>query len=101
MFGPKLRHKVFSLVLLCLAAVLLVSVAIKAYEQGAVTFNTASGLGGVLFILSIALIPEFFFLKFSEAFKLRVKSHREKISEKLLYSGMLLVVIGFVGRVVL
>jgi hypothetical protein len=101
MFGTKLRHKVFSLSLFCLAAALLVSVALKVYEQGTVTFNTASGFGGVLFILSIALIPEFFFLKFSEALELRVKSRREKISEKLLYSGMLLVIIGFIGRVAL
>jgi hypothetical protein len=101
MLGPKLKHKIFSTVLFFIAALLLVSVVRKIYEHGAVSFETVSGFGSVLFVLSIALIPEFAFLKFTEAFKVRKLNGREKISEKLVLIGMVLVVIGFIGNVAL
>jgi uncharacterized membrane protein len=101
MLGPKLKHKIFSTVLFFLAAVLLVSVVSKIIEHGAVSFETALRFGSVLFLLSIALIPEFAFLKFTEAFKVRKQSGREKLSEKLILIGMVLVFIGFIGNVAL
>lgn len=101
MLGPKLKHKILSSVLFCFAAAVFVSIVLKTNEQGTVTFITVSSFGSVLFILAFALIPEFIFLKLSEALKFRFKSHREKISEKVFYSGMLLVIVGFVGRVAL
>lgn len=101
MLGPKLKHKILSSVLFCFAAAVFVSIVLKTHEQGTVTFITVSSFGSVLFILAFALIPEFIFLKLSEALKFRFKSHREKISKKVFYSGMLLVIVGFVGRVAL
>ncbi|MDD4863366.1 MAG: hypothetical protein PHE38_05100 [Alishewanella agri] len=101
MLGPKLKHKIFSTVLFFIAALLFVSVVRKIDEHGAVSFETASGFGSVLFVLSIALIPEFAFLKLTEAFKVRKQSGREKISERLVLIGMVLVVIGFIGNVAL
>ncbi|CAM5199059.1 hypothetical protein RLON56S_01925 [Alishewanella longhuensis] len=101
MLGPKLKHKIFSTVLFFIAALLLVSVVRKIDEHGAVSFETVSGFGSVLFVLSIALIPEFAFLKFTEAFKVRKQNSREKISEKLVLIGMVLVLIGFIGNVAL
>lgn len=101
MFGPTLKHKVLSSVLFCLAAAVFVSVLLRIYQHGAVAFDAVSGLGGVLFLLSFALIPEVFFLNLSQAFKVRIKSNREKIAEKLLYSGMLLILINFVGELLL
>lgn len=101
MLGPQLKHKILSSVLLCLAMAVFVSIVLKIYEQETVTFITVSSLGSVLFILSFALIPEFIFLRLSDALKFRFQSHREKISEKLFFSGMLLVIIGFIGKVTL
>lgn len=101
MFGTKPKHKVVSAFLLCLAAAVLVNAVLKINEQGAVTFDAVKTLGGVLIMLSIAFIPEFFFLKLSEAFKLSFKSKREKISEKLFFSGLLLVIIAFVVSIAL
>lgn len=101
MLGPKLKHRIFSTVLFFLAALLLVSVVSKIIEHGAVSFETVLGFGSVLFLLSIALIPEFAFLKFTEAFKVRKQSGREKLSEKLILIGMVLVFIGFIGNVAL
>jgi len=101
MLGPKLKHKIFSTVLFFLAALLLVSVVSKIVEHGAVSFETVLGFGSVLYLLSIALIPEFAFLKFTEAFKVRKQSSRENISEKLILIGMVLVFIGFIGNVAL
>lgn len=101
MLGPKLKHKILSSVLFCFAFAVFLSIALKTYEQGAVTFISVSAFGSMLFILAFALIPEFIFLKFSEAGKFSFKSHKEKISEKLFFCGMLLVIIGFVGRVAL
>jgi hypothetical protein len=71
------------------------------YEHGAVSFETVSSFGSVLFLLSFALIPEFVFLKLSQAFKVSMQSRREKFSEKLLFIGLVLVVIGFIGKVAL
>jgi hypothetical protein len=101
MFGPKLKHRIFSSLLFCLAAAVLGNVMLEIYEQGTVTFKTVSGFGAVLFVLSIAIIPEFAFLKLADAFKVRRKSRREKISERFLYSGMVMVCIGFMGRFLL
>lgn len=98
MLGPQLKHKMLSSVLLCLATAIFVGIALKIYEQGTVTFIAVSSLGSVLFILSFALIPEFIFLRLSDAFKFKFQSRREKISEKLFFSGMLLVIIGFIGK---
>lgn len=101
MLGPKLKHKIFSAILFFIAVVLFVSVVRKIDEHGTASFETVSGFGSVLFVLSIALIPEFAFIKLSEAFKVRKQSSREKISEKLALIGMLLVVVGFIGNVAL
>ncbi|WP_449357219.1 hypothetical protein [Alishewanella longhuensis] len=86
MLGPKLKHKIFSTVLFFIAALLLVSVVRKIDEHGAVSFETVSGFGSVLFVLSIALIPEFAFLKFTEAFKVRKQNSREKILRKACFN---------------
>ncbi|HJS14627.1 MULTISPECIES: hypothetical protein [Rheinheimera] len=101
MLGLKLKYKIFSAVFFFIAVLVFVGVVQKIDEHGAVSFETVSGFGSVLFVLSIALIPEFAFLKFSEAFKVRKQNSREKISEKLVLIGMVLVVIGFIGNVAL
>lgn len=95
MFGTKPKHKMFSGLLFCLAAAILVNALLKIKGQGAVTFDAVTALGSILIILSIALLPEFFFLKLSEAVKLSWQSKREKISQKLLFSGLFLGVIAF------
>lgn len=101
MFGSKRKHKIFSGVLLFLAAVVFVGMIRSIYLDGAVSFDTVSSFGSVIFLLSFALIPEFVFLKLSQAFKVTMQSRREKLSEKLLIIGMVLVVIGFIGKVAL
>jgi len=101
MLGPKLKHKIFSSVLFFFAAVLLVNEVSKIVEHGAVSFETVLRFSSVLILLSIALTPEFSFLKFTEAFKVRKQSGREKIAEKLILIGMVLALIGFIGNVAL
>lgn len=98
MFGKERKHKIFSGVLLFTAAVVFAGSVINVYEYGAVSFEAVSSFGSVLLLVSFALIPEFAFLKLSEAFKLTMRNSREIFSEKLLLIGMLLVVAGFIGR---
>ncbi len=98
MFGKERKHKIFSGVVLLTAAVVFAGSVINVYEYGAVSFETVSGFGSVLLLVSFALIPEFAFLKLSEAFKLTMQNSREIFSERLLLIGVLLVVAGFIGR---
>lgn len=101
MFGTKPKHKIVSAFLLCLAAAVLVNAVLKIYQQETVTVDAIKSLGCLLIMLSIAFIPEFFFLKLSEAIKLSFKSKTEKIVEMLFLSGLLLVIIAFVASIVL
>lgn len=101
MLGSTLKHKIFSAVGFALAAAVFFNLALNLYQQGAVTFDTVSGFAAVLFIVSMALIPEFFFLKLSHTLQIKNKSRREKLAEKLLYSAILLVIFSTVGRLLL
>jgi len=93
MFGTKLKHKIFSSVLFLFAAIVFIGIALSVYEHRAVSFGNVSSFGAALVLLSFALIPEFVFSN-----KLRKQTQMDKISQKIFFIGMLIVVIGFIGK---
>lgn len=96
MFGTKLKHKIFSSVLFLFAAIVFIGIALSLYEHRAVSFGNVSSFGGALVLLSFALIPEFVFSN-----KLRKQTQMDKISQKIFLIGMLIGVIGFIGKLAL
>ena len=96
MFGTKLKHKIFSSVLFLFAAIVFIGIALSVSEHRAVSFGNVSSFGAALVLLSFALIPEFVFSN-----KLRKQTQMDKISQKIFFIGMLIGVIGFIGKLAL
>lgn len=96
MFGTKLKHKIFSSGLFLFAAIVFIGIALNVYEHRTVSFGNVSSFGGALVLLSFALIPEFVFSS-----KLIKQTRIDKVSKKIFLIGMLIAVIGFIGKLTL
>lgn len=101
MFGTKIKHKVFSVTMLVLAAAVLVNGGVDIYAKKLVAVDIVKDIGWFLILLSCGLFPQFFSAKVANETNVARHSKMGRISAQLLSVGFLLFGIAVIAELAL